>query len=80
MCEDFEMHVTNLNENTSSHAPHTHVVEEIILLVTGNVSMHIDGLEHPAAKGDLAFLDSNIPHAGTNIGTDQCIYFAFQWK
>ena len=80
MCEDFEMHVTNLNENTKSHAPHTHLVEEIILTVKGNVSMHIDGEEHRATKGDLAFVDSNIPHAATNIGTGQCIYFAFQWK
>jgi (S)-ureidoglycine aminohydrolase len=80
MCEDFEMHVTNLNENTSSHDPHTHVVEEIILMVQGSISMHIDGNETEAGKGDFAFVDSNVPHAPTNIGSGQAIYFAFQWK
>lgn len=80
MCEDFEMHLTNLNVNTSSHAPHTHQVEEIILMVQGDISMHIDGTETPASKGDFAFVDSMVPHAPTNIGTKQAIYFAFQWK
>ena len=80
MCADFEMHVTNLNLNTSSHAPHTHEVEEIILMVQGNISMHIDGTETAAGKGDFAFVDSNVPHAPTNIGDEQAIYFAFQWK
>jgi len=80
MCEDFEMHVTNLNENTSSHAPHTHDVEEIILMINGDISMHIAGTKQKATRGDLAFLDSMVPHAPTNIGSGQCIYFAFQWK
>lgn len=80
MCEDFEMHVTNLNEDIQSHPPHTHEVEEIILMITGNIDMHIDGSEHPATTGDLSFIDSNIPHAPTNTGKGQCIYFAFQWK
>ncbi len=80
MCENFEMHVTNLNLNTSSHAPHTHQVEEIILMVQGNISMHIDGHESEATAGDFAFVDSMVPHAPTNIGSEQAIYFAFQWK
>ncbi len=80
MCENFEMHVTNLNENTSSHDPHTHVVEEIILVIQGKISMHIDGQETEASVGDFAFIDSGVPHAPTNIGTGQAIYFAFQWK
>ena len=80
MAEDFEMHVTNLNEETQSHPPHTHEVEEIILMVQGHIEMHIDGKTYPAAEGDLIFLDSEVSHAPTNIGEGQCIYFAFQWK
>ena len=80
MCEDFEMHITNLNEQTQSHPPHTHDVEEIILMIKGDIEMHIDGKTPPATQGDLIFLDSQIPHAPTNIGKGQCMYFAFQWK
>lgn len=80
MCEDFEMHMTNLNEDTDSHAPHTHVVEEIILITEGEVEMHIDGQWFKAFPGDLVFLDSMVPHAARNVGSGQCQYFAFQWK
>jgi (S)-ureidoglycine aminohydrolase len=80
MCEDFEMHMTNLNEGNDSHAPHTHVVEEIILITEGEVEMHIDGQWFKAGPGDLVFLDSMVPHAARNVGKGQCQYFAFQWK
>jgi (S)-ureidoglycine aminohydrolase len=80
MCEDFEMHMTNLNEGADSHAPHTHVVEEIILITEGEVQMHIDGEWFDAHPGDIVFLDSMVPHAARNVGKGQCQYFAFQWK
>ncbi|MCB0843474.1 MAG: cupin domain-containing protein [Bacteroidetes bacterium] len=80
MCENFEMHVTQLKENTASHDPHTHDVEEIILMIQGEIEMHIDGETPKAVIGDLVFLDSQVPHAPTNIGKGRAIYFAFQWK
>ncbi|WP_276500313.1 cupin domain-containing protein [Terrimonas pollutisoli] len=76
----FEMHTTALNADSVSHAPHTHVQEEIILILRGNVTMHIDGKLFPAAPGDLIFLSSRIPHALLNTGKEQCEYFAFQWR
>lgn len=80
MCEDFEMHVTNLNETVQSHPPHTHQVEEVILMIQGNIEMHIDGDNLKAGVGDFAFVDAMVPHAPTNVGKGQAIYFAFQWK
>jgi (S)-ureidoglycine aminohydrolase len=76
----FEMHTTALNKDSVSHAPHTHVQEEIILIIRGNVTMHIDGKLYPASAGDLVFLSSGIPHALLNTGKEQCEYFAFQWR
>lgn len=76
----FEMHTTALNADSVSHAPHTHVQEEIILILRGNVTMHIDGKLVPATAGDLVFLSSGIPHALLNTGKEQCEYFAFQWR
>jgi (S)-ureidoglycine aminohydrolase len=76
----FEMHTTALNADSVSHAPHTHVQEEIILILRGNVTMHIDGKLVPASAGDLVFLSSGIPHALLNTGKEQCEYFAFQWR
>jgi (S)-ureidoglycine aminohydrolase len=76
----FEMHTTALNTNEESHAPHTHVQEEIILILRGQVEMYIDGDRYKASAGDVVFLPSRIPHALTNIGEEQCEYFAFQWR
>jgi (S)-ureidoglycine aminohydrolase len=76
----FEMHTTALNADSASHAPHTHVQEEIILIIRGNVTMHIDGKLYPASAGDVVFLPSMIPHALLNTGKEQCEYFAFQWR
>jgi len=76
----FEMHTTALNADSVSHPPHTHVQEEIVLILRGNVQMYIDGKYYDGSAGDLYFLSSNVPHALKNTGKEQCEYFAFQWK
>lgn len=76
----FEMHTTALNADSISHAPHTHIQEEIILVLRGNVEMHIDGKYFKGTVGDLYFISANVPHALKNIGKEQCEYFAFQWR
>jgi (S)-ureidoglycine aminohydrolase len=76
----FEMHTTALNAGLDSHAPHIHKEEEIILILRGNVTMHIGDQFHKAAPGDVVFLSSGIPHALKNTGNEQCEYFAFQWR
>jgi (S)-ureidoglycine aminohydrolase len=76
----FEMHTTALNAGLDSHAPHTHMEEEIILLLKGNVTMHIGDNFYPAGPGDVIFLPSGVSHALMNTGKEQCEYFAFQWR
>lgn len=75
-----EMHTTALNAGFDSHAPHTHIEEEIILLLKGNVEMFIAGTLYKASPGDVIFLPSGISHALKNTGKEQCEYFAFQWR
>jgi (S)-ureidoglycine aminohydrolase len=76
----FEMHTTALNKDSVSHKPHTHIQEEIILIIRGNVEMQIGDKFYPAAAGDLFFISANVPHALRNNGKEQCEYFAFQWR
>lgn len=78
--EKFEMHTTALNPGFDSHAPHTHKEEEIILLLKGNVEMYIAGDLYKASPGDVIFLSSGVSHALKNTGSEQCEYFAFQWR
>jgi uncharacterized cupin superfamily protein len=76
----FEMHTTALNAGLDSHALHNHKEEEIILILRGNVTMHIGDNFYKAGPGDIVFLPSMILHNLINTGAEQCEYFAFQWR
>ena len=80
MLNRFDIHVTQLNVGFKSHEPHTHVNEEIILMLDGNGEMQI-GTDHQKANpGDVVLLGSNILHNITNVGNIPCLYFAIQWN
>jgi (S)-ureidoglycine aminohydrolase len=76
----FEMHTTALNPGLDSHPPHTHKEEEVVLILKGNVTMHIGDNFYKAGPGDVIFLSSGVSHALMNTGNEQCEYFAFQWR
>jgi (S)-ureidoglycine aminohydrolase len=76
----FDIHVTQLNVGFKSHDPHTHVNEEIILMLDGNAEMQIGNDHQKANPGDVVLLGSNILHNLTNVGTSPCLYFAIQWN
>ena len=80
MFKRFEMHVTTLNQGLSSHAPHTHPAEEMIIIRHGETSMQIGDSHHAAHPAAVVFLSSKIPHALTNKGSGACEYYAFQWE
>ncbi|MFT4565869.1 MAG: quercetin dioxygenase-like cupin family protein [Saprospiraceae bacterium] len=80
LLQEFEMHVTTLNEGEKSHDPHTHIEEEIILVRFGEVEELIDGVPHQVGPGSLIFLRSEVPHGIRNIGKGPCEYYAFKWK
>ena len=79
MLQELEMHVTTLNEGMKSHDQHTHVDEEIILVLKGEVEELIDDQPYRAEAGSLIFLNSMIPHGIRNVGSGPCEYFAFRW-
>jgi len=78
--ERFEMHITTLNAGLTSHDPHTHTPEEIILIKEGDVEMNVGEKKVKASQGGLVFLDSKISHNLTNVGRSEATYFAFQWN
>lgn len=80
MCERLEMHVTQLNKKGPSHAPHSHIETEIILIISGNTEMTIDGKEYTAGPGDFYFINSGLFHGVRNASDEPCSYFAFKWN
>lgn len=79
MCERFEMHVTYLSKKGPSHEPHKHVESEIILILSGETEMTIDGKEYQGKKGDFYYMPSTSFHGVRNSTDKPCSYFAFRW-
>ncbi|MGF7078421.1 cupin domain-containing protein [Mucilaginibacter sp. UYCu711] len=79
MFERFEIHATALNPGYASHAPHTHRVEEIILMLTGGVLETINQDLKDAHAGDCIYLASGSLHRPINNNNQQCYYLAIQW-
>jgi len=80
MCENFEMHVTQLNKKGPSHAPHSHLDSEIILVLEGETEMTIGDNEYKGGVGDLYFMKSNDKHGIRNATDQPCRYLAFRWR
>ena len=80
MCGNMEMHVTGLNHKGPSHAPHTHIDTELVLITEGEMQVTIEGKEFTGTVGDLFFVESNKLHVVGNAAEKPCKYFAFKWR
>jgi len=76
----FEMHVTALNPGVQSHPAHTHRAEELIIMIDGNTEEEIGNAKYLGGSDDIYFLGANVPHSIKNVGSERCMYFAFQWS
>jgi XRE family transcriptional regulator, regulator of sulfur utilization len=77
---ELEMHITTLNPKTSSHAPHTHPNEEMVIVKEGTLQAHVNGKEIVVGPGSVLFFASMQPHAVQNIGDTPATYHVINWK
>src|SRR5262245_22478467 len=77
---ELEMHVTTLNPGQTSHAPHQHVNEELIVLREGEVETLSDGTWVRLGPGSIIFNASNSLHGLKNVGTTPATYHVINWK
>lgn len=80
MCENFEMHITQLNSKGPSHAPHAHIDTEIILVTEGETEMTINNKIYKASAGDFYIMNSGEMHGVSSVSDATCKYFAFKWR
>ena len=76
----FDIHITSLNPGLSSHPPHTHKNEEIILMLDGEGEMVHGDKKRMLYTGGAAWVETMIPHNITNTGKRPAVYFAIQWN
>ena len=77
--DELEMHITTLNPNTTSHPPHTHPNEEMVIVKEGTLQAHVNGKEIVVGPGGVLFYASMQPHGVKNIGNTPATYYVINW-
>jgi len=77
--DELECHVTTLNPGDSSHPPHKHPEEEIIIIKEGTVEALVNGKMKQVGPGSVIFQASNQMHSIKNVGTTPTTYHVFSW-
>jgi len=78
--DELEMHVTTLNAGQTSHAPHQHPNEELIIIREGTVEALVHGEWKKLGPGSIIFQASNELHGIKNVGTGPATYHVVNWK
>jgi XRE family transcriptional regulator, regulator of sulfur utilization len=78
--EELEMHITTLNPGQTSHAPHQHANEELIIIREGTVETLSLGEWKRVGAGSIIFNASNELHGIRNVGSTPATYHVVNWK
>jgi uncharacterized protein (TIGR02246 family) len=77
--DELELHVTALPPGRTTHAPHTHPNEEIIIIREGTLEAYQNGKTRRLGPGSVIFEASNDPHNVTNVGDTTAVYHVINW-
>lgn len=78
--DELEIHITTLNPGQTSHPPHQHPNEELLIVKEGTVEALVAGEWKRLGAGSVIFQASNQPHAIRNAGTGPATYHVVNWK
>lgn len=76
---ELEIHVTTLNAGATSHPPHRHPNEELVIIDRGTVETLSGGVWRRAGPGAVIFNASNSLHGLRNIGPGPATYHVVNW-
>ena len=78
--DELELHVTTLNPGQSSHPPHQHANEELVIIKEGTIEALVEGEWKRVGEGSVIFNASNQLHGLRNVGTTPATYHVINWK
>lgn len=78
--DELEIHITTLNPGQTSHAPHQHPAEELIIIKEGTLESLVNGQTRRVGPGSIVFQASNQLHGIRNVGDTPATYHVIQWK
>jgi quercetin dioxygenase-like cupin family protein len=76
---ELELHVTTLPAGATSHAPHKHPNEELVIVKEGTVEVLVDGQLKRVGPGSVVFNASNQMHSLRNVGEGPATYHVINW-
>lgn len=77
--DELELHVTTLPAGATSHAPHQHPNEELVIVKEGTVEVLVDGQMKRVGPGSVVFNASNQMHSLRNVGQGPATYHVINW-
>lgn len=77
---ELEVHVTTLNAGQSSHAPHRHPNEEVVVLQTGRLEVYVNGQTKIVGPGAVLVFLSNDWHSVRNVGDGPATYQVINFR
>jgi XRE family transcriptional regulator, regulator of sulfur utilization len=78
--DELELHVTTLPAGASSHPPHQHPNEELVIVKEGTVEVLVDGQLKRVGPGSVVFNASNQLHSLRNVGDGPATYHVINFK
>lgn len=74
-----EIHITTLNPGMTSHPPHRHANEEVILLHEGTLDVYVNGETKRIGPGSVMVFLSNDWHSVNNVGDTPATYHVINY-
>jgi quercetin dioxygenase-like cupin family protein len=78
--DELEIHVTTLNPGQTSHAPHQHPDEEVLIIKEGTVESLVNGQLRRIGPGSVIFQAANQLHGIRNVGDVPATYHVIKWN
>jgi XRE family transcriptional regulator, regulator of sulfur utilization len=78
--DELEIHITTLNVGQTSHPPHQHVEEELLIVREGTVETLQNGKASRLGPGSVIFHSSNDLHNIRNVGETPATYHVINWR
>ena len=77
--DELELHVSTLKPGDTSHAPHKHPNEELVIIKEGTVEALVNGELKRVGPGSVIFNASNEMHGIRNVGQGPATYHVINW-
>jgi len=78
--DELEIHITTLKPGQTSHAPHQHPNEELLIVKEGTVEALVNGEWKKLGVGSVIFQASNQLHGIRNAGEGLATYHVVNWR